>query len=111
MLLSKANKIFNKLMTNKRKNHIISILEDLDHEHLEFGRNIPLDLHIRKYYLQNKEVTPPGREFINDQVYNLVRYRGLLDFLSKPPLNWHSRVETMYEPKFQEQMDNPNLPP
>ena len=53
MLLSRGNKMFNKVMTNKRKNHIINILEGFDHDHLEYGSNIPLDLHLRKYYLNN----------------------------------------------------------
>ncbi len=111
ILLSKSHKLFNKIMSNKRKNHIIEILEGLDHDHLEYGSNIPLDLHLRKYYLNNKEVASVDREFINDQVYNLMRYRGLLDFLAKTPLNWHSRWETFYDPGFEKQIYNENLPP
>jgi hypothetical protein len=109
-MLSKANKIFNKLLTSKRRSHIIKILEQFDTEHMKLGRNIPLDLHIRKYYLQNRTVTVPDREFINNQVYNLIRYKGLLDFLSKPPLNWHSRLEAIYDPDFELQLENQNLP-
>lgn len=111
MLLSRSTKMFNKIMTNKRKNHIINILEGFDHDHLEYGSNIPLDLHLRKYYLNNKEVSNVDREFINNQVYNFMRYKGILDFLSKPPLNWFSRFETFYEPNFYKQLENPNLPP
>ena len=111
MLLSKANKIFNKLMSNNRRSHILGILETMDQEHLEFGRNIPLDLHMRKYYLKNREISSVDREFINDQVYNLMRYKGLLDFLTRHPLNWRSRFETFYEPEFERQLENKNLPP
>ena len=110
-MLSRGNKIFNKLLTNKRKTQIIKILETFDQEHMQMGRNIPLDLNIRKYYLTNRSVTVPDREFINDQVYNLIRYRGLLDFLTKPPLNWHSRLDALYEPNFTNQFENENLPP
>lgn len=111
MLLSKTNKIFNKLMSTYRRGHIINILETFDQEHLEYGRNVPLDLHLRKYYLSNRSIITTDRDFINDQVYNLIRYKGLLDFLTKSPLNWSSRFERIYEPDFEKQLDNANLPP
>jgi hypothetical protein len=111
MLLSRANKIFNKIMTNNRKGHILKILETYDQEHYEYGRNIPIDYQVRKYYLQNKQVASIDREFINDQVYSMIKYKGLLDFLTPSPLNWRSRFETMYDSDFEKQLDNKNLPP
>lgn len=111
MLLSRTERIFNKVMTTYRRGHIINILETFDQEHLEYGKNVPLDMHIRKYYLSNRQVSNIDREFINDQVYNLIRYKGLLDFLTRKPLNWHSRFDRLYEPDFTKQMDNVNLPP
>jgi hypothetical protein len=111
MLLSRANKIFHKIMTNNRKSHILKILETYDQEHYEFGRNVQIDFHIRKYYLHNKQLSSIDREFINDQVYTMVKYKGLLDFLSQSPLNWRSRFETMYDGDFENQIENKNLPP
>lgn len=111
MLLSKSNKLFNKLMSHSRKNHIINLLESFDTEHLQFGRNIPLDMFIRKYYLQHKEVNNIDRDFINDNVYNLIRYKGLLDVLAKGKTNWYNRFEAFYNEDFESQRDNLNLPP
>ena len=109
-MLSKSNKIFNKLLSSKRKSHIINILESFDKEHLELGRNIPLDLHVRKYYLNNRDLSTIDRDFIVDQVYSLIKYKGLLDFLSKPHLNWHTRMDAMYDSDFEKQQYNENLP-
>ena len=110
-MLTRANRIFNKLMSGYRRGHIINLLESFDNEHLEFGRNVPLDMHLRKYYLNNRQVSNIDREFINDQVYNLIRYKGLLDFLTKSTLNWSNRFESLYHPDFEKQINNPNLPP
>ncbi len=110
-MLTRSNKIFNKLMSSYRRGHVINLLEQFDREHLEFGRNIALDMHIRKYYLDNRSISSIDREFINDQVYNLIRYKGLLDFITKSALNWSNRFERIYEPDFEQQINNPNLPP
>jgi 16S rRNA (cytosine967-C5)-methyltransferase len=110
-MLSKADRIFHKIMTNYRKGHILNILDSFDSEHLDVNRNTPLDFHMRRYYLKNKTVTNIDREFINDQVYNLIRYRGLLDFLGRSPLTWETRFDAFYNTNFEKQLQNVNLPP
>jgi hypothetical protein len=110
MLLSKSNKIFNKIMTNYRKGHIIKILDTFDKANMDIGTNVPLDLYIRKYFLGCKTVSSSDREFIYDQVYNLIRYRGLLDFISRPPVDWEKRFEEFYSENFNKQLENVNLP-
>lgn len=71
-LINKTTKQFKSIMSNHRRSHIIKLLETFDHEHLELGRNVPLDMHTRKYFLFNKDVSNIDREFICDQVYNLI---------------------------------------
>ncbi len=71
-LINKNTKQFKSIMSNHRRSHIIKLLETFDHEHLELGRNVPLDMHTRKYFLFNKDVSNIDREFICDQVYNLI---------------------------------------
>lgn len=109
--LNKSNKIFNKIFTGYRKSHIINILETFESDHMEPGRNIPLDMHIRKYYLKNKSITNIDREFINEQVYSLIKYKGLLDFLTRGKIDWNKRIDVFYEPDFESQKKNVNLPP
>ena len=71
-LLNKSNMNFTKLMTNHRKTHIIDILNTYDTEHYQFGRNIPLDFYIKKYFLKHKYIKVQDREFIYEEVYNLM---------------------------------------
>lgn len=111
MLLSRTNKLFNKLMSNHRKGHIIRILDSFDKENANIGINVPIDLHVRKYFLKNREVVSIDREFINNQVCSLIRYRGLLDFLTRPPLNWMNKFDIFYSENFEKQLKNVNLPP
>ena len=108
--LIKGTRFFNKIMSSDRKGHILRILDSFDREHIEIGNNIPLDLHLRKYYLKFKFVPSQDREFISDQVYNLIRYKGLVDFLAKPPLNWFSRFDAYYDSTFESQKNNVNIP-
>lgn len=110
MLLSKNDKLFFKIMSNYRKNHIIKICENFDIEHLKVNNNIPLDLHLRKYFLSYKSISNIDREFISDQVYNLMRFKGLIDFLTPHNLNWLNRFETFYSETFEKQFNNINLP-
>jgi len=105
-----GTRLFNKIMSNDRKGHILRILDSFDREHIDIGNNIPLDLHLRKYFLKFKFVKSSDREFISDQVYKLIRYKGLIDFLTKPPLNWFSRFDTFYNSRFELQKKNVNLP-
>jgi len=108
--LVKGTRLFNKIMSTDRKGHILRILDSFDREHIEIGNNIPLDLHLRKYYLKFKFIKSSDREFISDQVFNLIRYKGLIDFLTNPPLNWFSRFETFYNSNFELQKKNINIP-
>jgi hypothetical protein len=108
--LVKGTRLFNKIMSTDRKGHILRILDSFDREHIEIGNNIPLDLHLRKYFLKFKFVKSSDREFISDQVYNLIRYKGLIDFLTKPPLNWFSRFDNFYNSNFELQKKNVNVP-
>ena len=108
--LVKGTRLFNKIMSTDRKGHILRILDSFDREHIEIGNNIPLDLHLRKYFLKFKFVKSSDREFISDQIFNLIRYKGLIDFLTKPPLNWFSRFDTYYNSNFELQKKNVNIP-
>ena len=105
-----AKEINTKVLTNYRRSHIIKILETFDKEHLGYGKNVPIDLHVRKYFLSNKTVSNIDREFINSQICNLIRYKTLLDFVVREPVTWNSRLDYFFSKNFEQQMDNVNLP-
>ena len=108
--LKKGNKLFNKIMSADRKGHIIRIMESFDREHIDYGTNVPLDLHLRKYFMKFKFMKTQDREFISNQAYNIIRYKGLVDFLTKKPLNWLGRFDTFYSQDFERQKFNVNIP-
>jgi hypothetical protein len=98
------------LLTKYRQGHMLKILDSFDKEHTEFGNNIPIDLHLRKYFLKNKSVTNIDREFVYNEVCHIIRYRTLLDFCTKAPISWPSRMDFFYSESFSKQLNNVNLP-
>lgn len=68
----------------RRRAGIIKVLEEFDLIHKnEPGRNIPLDLHLRYFFLNNKNVFDnESRTQIVDVVYILQRYKAYLNAIS-----------------------------
>eukprot|EP00347_Sterkiella_histriomuscorum_P019483 403341461 len=95
-----------------RKAYILRILDTFDQEHINNpGRNIPLDLYLRYFFLnEKKKVDGFDRESIVDYVYNLMMYKGYLNAICKKPMTWESRFKAFLSPDFEEQITNEGLP-
>jgi len=65
-------KLKSKLLTNTRMTHILNILEEYDYKNIDYGANIALDMHIRKYFLKHKQTHVNDREYITDEVFILI---------------------------------------
>jgi hypothetical protein len=85
-----------------RKGHVLNILNKFDEEHINNpGRNIPLDLYLRYYFLNiKKEVDSLDREAIVDYVYYLMIYKGYLNAICKKPMTWESRLNSLKSEEF-----------
>jgi 16S rRNA (cytosine967-C5)-methyltransferase len=70
-----------------REHHLYQLLEGYDQQ------TLPLDLFISHYFRQNKALGSKDRGFIAETVYSLIRWKGLLDYLS-PEDSWPKRHET-----------------
>ena len=68
-----------------REYHLIALLEEYDKQHL------PLDLFISHYFRERKALGSKDRGFIAENIYAMVRWRGLLDFLCEAPCTWEKR--------------------
>ena len=91
--------------------HTISILESFEKKHLlEPERNIPLDLFIRYYFLDNKSVAASDRAHIVDYVYALTSYKLYLSAISLRPINWSKRLDAFMSKKFDENFFNGDIP-
>lgn len=101
------------MLNATRKNHILSILDNYDKEHLEYGKNISLDFFMKKYFIKHKSINLGDRDFIYEQVYFLMRNKLLLDVISakKHHITWLNRFECYYNKDFfLKQKENVNLP-
>ena len=99
-------------VNTKRLTHILKILNDFDAEHLNNPtRNIPLDLWLRYYFLQNKAVQAIDREAIADYVYTLMRWKEFLNVICKKPQTWELRMRAFGRPEFLELLHKESVPP
>lgn len=98
-------------LNNERRGHVISILENFEKKHLlEPERNIPLDLFLRFYFLDNKHVEASDRSQIVDYVYSLTAWKLYLSTISARPINWAQRLQAFTSPKFEENILNGEIP-
>ena len=112
-LLNKKKVDISSLINATRKNHIISILTNYDKEHLDYGKNISLDLFLKKYFISHKSISLVDRSFIYEQVYYLMRNKLFLDVIcsKKSKTSWVNRFESYYNKSyFLSQKENVKLP-
>lgn len=57
----------------------------------EQGR-LPLDVQMANYFRSNKAIGSKDKAFIAERAYGLLRWRGLLDYLTKEP-SWEARLK------------------
>lgn len=88
-----------------RHYHIIQILEGFD------TQNLPLDYFLSNYFRANKAIGSKDRGFIAETVYDLIRWRGLIDFVCPKPATWHQKLELYLSPNWPQQKENHLLLP
>eukprot|EP00761_Pharyngomonas_kirbyi_P007030 gb/GECH01007039.1/.p1 GENE.gb/GECH01007039.1/~~gb/GECH01007039.1/.p1 ORF type:complete len:416 (+),score=89.16 gb/GECH01007039.1/:1-1248(+) len=60
-----------------RESHLFSILDRYS------SVDLPLDIHLRNYFRKYKSLGSKDRKFISENVYGLVRWLGLVDYMTK----------------------------
>jgi 16S rRNA C967 or C1407 C5-methylase (RsmB/RsmF family) len=73
-----------------RNTHIIQIFNEYENQ------NKPLDNFLNRYYRDNKSIGSKDRKYISDRCYAIIRWRALLDYLSKKSFSWENRIN-IYE--------------
>ncbi|OEH76763.1 nol1 nop2 sun family domain-containing protein [Cyclospora cayetanensis] len=74
--------------------------------------HLPLDLFLRHYYNCNKSVGSNDKKFITEHIYQIVKWKGLLDHITPPPTSWPSRIRTYFvSDRWKLQTQNIKLPP
>lgn len=93
-MLKQASKMLARMnlptINSTRQGYILKILDSFDEEHINNpGRNIPLDLYLRYFFLKEKrKIDSIDREAIVDYVYYLMIYKGYLNAICKKPMTW-----------------------
>jgi hypothetical protein len=87
-----------------RQAYVLQILDAFDEAHInEPGRNLPLDLYLRYFFLNEKsKVDSLDREAIVDYVYHLMIWKGYLNAICRKPMTWQSRLKAFLSPDFLE---------
>lgn len=71
-----------------REYHLLEILSDYSHQHL------PIDVYLKNYFRSHKQIGSNDRREIALKAYGLIRWQGLLDYLSEKPCSWEKRLES-----------------
>ncbi|MBA3957544.1 MAG: RsmB/NOP family class I SAM-dependent RNA methyltransferase [Parachlamydiaceae bacterium] len=87
-----------------RLHHALIVLEDYELQQL------PLDLFISNYFRAHKALGSKDRGAIAESVYAVIRWRTLLDHVSKTPYTWEKRVANLENPLFPEWIKDPSIP-
>lgn len=70
-----------------RTHHLLQALAAFDEQEL------PLDVFLNNYYRLHKAIGSKDRAFLNETIYALIRWKGLLDAYDEPPYTWEKRLE------------------
>jgi 16S rRNA (cytosine967-C5)-methyltransferase len=70
-----------------REHHLLNILNSFDQQ-------LPLDVFLSHYFRAHKAVGAKDRRFISETIYGMIRWLGLIDFLTPAPLSWDKRYQT-----------------
>lgn len=88
------------------QNHIRNFLHSFDETPL-----IPLDLQLRHYLKQNKAIGSKDRKVIGDTIYELIRFKGLIDRSISGQPTWDERLEKYLKTPLEELAKHPELAP
>lgn len=86
-----------------REYHLLALLEAYNRQ------TLPLDLFISHYFRDHPALGSKDRAFIADTIYALVRWQGLLDYLS-PSSSWQDRYQTFLKINLDEVQQREDIP-
>lgn len=61
------------------------------------AQDLPLDLHIHHYFRAHKALGSNDRGFIAETLYGLIRWQGLIDYLTDGNRDWEVRLKTLLQ--------------
>lgn len=89
-----------------RDYHLLEILNAFDHE----DQRLPLDRFLSQYFRQHTAVGSKDRKSICKSLYDMIRWRSLLDHLSARPLSWDTRLKTYLDQGWKRHQNDQEIP-
>ncbi len=90
-----------------REFHIFRILDTFSQEEMR----LPLDRFLSSYFRKNRAVGAQDRRVICQAIYDMIRWKGSLDYLATRPLTWQSRYDTYSNVEWKKQIEESSIPP
>ncbi len=87
-----------------QEHHLFQLLKTYDEG------TLPLDRCISFYFRAHKALGSKDRAVITNSIYGMVRWQGLLDYLSHKPVNWETRFEAYKRVNPENYQDRKNIP-
>lgn len=84
--------------------HLLALLEAYDQQ------TLPLDLFISHYFRDHKALGSKDRGFIAETAYTMIRWKGLLDYLTNQNSSWAERYTTYQTLDFDRVMQDETIP-
>jgi 16S rRNA (cytosine967-C5)-methyltransferase len=87
-----------------RDHHLLQLLQQYEEQ------GTPLDLLISRYFRDNRALGSKDRAYVAENIYQMVRWRGLLDHLIGAPYTWERRLERLLEVEIAEYSEDESIP-
>jgi len=88
-----------------RKFHLLTILKEFS------KKKLPMDAFLRNYFKNHKSIGSKDRKCICEDLYKLIRWKGLIDFLCKKnKITFEDRLKILESFDFKKHLDNEKIP-
>lgn len=88
-----------------REYHLLTILSEYDKR-----QTLPLDRFLKEYFCFHKALGSKDRKVLCENIYSLIRWKGLLDYLCNKPISWEARYQKLTQIKPDHFLDNAQIP-
>ncbi len=76
-----------------REYHLFNILSEYERQ------TLPLDRFLKEYFRFHKAIGSKDRKVLCENIYSMIRWKGLLDYLCNKPISWEARYQKLIQIK------------
>lgn len=87
-----------------REYHLFNILSEYERQ------TLPLDRFLKEYFRFHKAIGSKDRKVLCENIYSIIRWKGLLDHLCNKPISWEARYQKLMQIKPDHFFDSEQIP-